>query len=71
MEYKIDKQARGVRIIGGDEAKLRRQLLNGVITPRPAQQVALGEASCFNVRNNQVNDWMTQTPQAKTTVQPL
>ncbi|MEJ2613188.1 MAG: hypothetical protein P8179_24835 [Candidatus Thiodiazotropha sp.] len=26
-----------------------------VTTPRLAQQVALGEASCFNVRNNQLN----------------
>lgn len=48
-----------------------------VTTPRPPQHVTLGEASCFNVRNNQINDWITQTPQAftpegvKTTVQPL
>ncbi|MBD3822625.1 MAG: hypothetical protein IE914_10265 [Thiotrichales bacterium] len=47
------------------------EYLTIVTTPRPPQQVALGEASCFNVRNNQVNDWLTQTPQAKTTVQPL
>lgn len=31
MEMKIDKLARGVRIIAGDEAKQRRQLLNGMI----------------------------------------
>jgi histidyl-tRNA synthetase len=31
VEFKIDKQTRGVRIIGGDEAKQRRQLLNSLI----------------------------------------
>ena len=31
MEYKIDQQATGVRIISGDEAKQRRLLLNGMI----------------------------------------
>ena len=31
MELRIDKQARGVRIIYGDEAKERRKLLNGMI----------------------------------------
>jgi histidyl-tRNA synthetase len=31
MEYKIDAQARGVRIIAGDEAKQRRKLLNQLI----------------------------------------
>lgn len=31
MELKIDKQARGVRIITGDEAKERRKLLNGMV----------------------------------------
>ncbi len=31
MEIKIDQLARGVRIIAGDEAKQRRQLLNGMI----------------------------------------
>ncbi|WP_163831833.1 ATP phosphoribosyltransferase regulatory subunit [Spartinivicinus ruber] len=31
MEYKIDAQARGVRIISGEEAKQRRELLNRLI----------------------------------------
>lgn len=31
MEYKIDQQAKGTRIISGDEAKSRRQLLNEMI----------------------------------------
>jgi len=31
MEFRIQNQARGVRIIGGDEAKARRSLLNSLI----------------------------------------
>lgn len=31
MEYKVDAQARGVRIIAGDETKQRRELLNQLI----------------------------------------
>ena len=31
MDLKIEKQARGVRIITGDEAKQRRKLLNGMV----------------------------------------
>ncbi|WP_274605185.1 MULTISPECIES: hypothetical protein [Pseudomonas] len=31
MEYRIENQARGVRIIAGDQAKSRRQLLNQLI----------------------------------------
>jgi hypothetical protein len=30
-----------------------------VTTPRPPQQVTLGEASCFNVRNNQLKNQLT------------
>lgn len=37
MEFRIDAQARGVRIIGGEEAKGRRNLLNALIALAEAQ----------------------------------
>lgn len=37
MEFRIDAQARGVRIIGGEEAKERRNLLNALIALAEAQ----------------------------------
>jgi len=40
MEFKIDNLARGVRIIGGDESKARRRLLN--------QMIELAEAKGYN-----------------------
>ncbi|MEJ2609001.1 MAG: hypothetical protein P8179_02695, partial [Candidatus Thiodiazotropha sp.] len=61
----LQRAAPGAGMLNGIRSRAMRRR---VTTPRPAQQVALDEASCFNVRNNQVNDWMTQTPQAKTTV---
>lgn len=40
MEFRIGAQARGVRIIGGEEAKRRRELLNALISLAEAQGFA-------------------------------
>ncbi len=52
MEWRIDVQAKGVRIIGGQQAKERRELLNGLIAL--AEQAGFEEITLPSVEPAQV-----------------